>query len=207
VKVKYKSKISGEVMSKSANRSILKNLLQNPLQMGTVKESSKALARLMIKQVPPNPDYIVEFGAGTAPITDVLAQNYPPEKIYSFELNKDLYQKARARVPGVRFYNCNVIEAPQILPDQVVGRVDAILSSLPLVNLSAETNREILQSAFKILKPHGVFVQFTYLPFLPPIQVHKELGLWSQFEGVEWWNLPPAYVWVFRRIDSKTKPS
>lgn len=179
----------------------------NPLQIGTVKESSKALARLMIKQIPKNPEYIVEFGSGTAPITQVLSEHYPTEKIFSFELNKDLYHKARTRLPEVRFYNCNVIEAPEILPDPVVGHVDAVLSSLPLVNLSAETNREILQSAFKILKPNGVFVQFTYLPFMPPIQVHKELGLWSQFEGVEWWNLPPAYVWVFRRIDSGKKHS
>lgn len=194
-------------MPKSANKSLLKNLLMNPLQIGTVKESSKALARLMIKQIPKNPEYIVEFGSGTAPITQVLSEHYPTEKIFSFELNKDLYHKARTRLPEVRFYNCNVIEAPEILPDPVVGHVDAVLSSLPLVNLSAETNREILQSAFKILKPNGVFVQFTYLPFMPPIQVHKELGLWSQFEGVEWWNLPPAYVWVFRRIDSGKKHS
>lgn len=187
------------------SKSMLKSLLRNPLQIGSVKESSKALARMMIKQIPKDPNYIVEFGAGTAPITEELAKKYDPDKIFSFELNKELYQKARTRVPDIRFYNCNVIEAPEILPDEVVGQVDAILSSLPLVNLSAETNREILQSAFKVLKPDGVFVQFTYLPFLPPIQVHKELGLWSQFEGVEWWNLPPAYVWIFRRIDSGQK--
>jgi|SRR6185312_3556775 len=190
---------------KSSSRSLLKNLLQNPLQIGTVKESSKALSRMMIKQIPKDADYIVEFGAGTAPITEEIAKKFSPEKIFSFELNKELYQKARVRVPHVRFYNCNVIEAPEILPTEVVGHVDTVISSLPLVNLSADTNREILQSAFKILKPNGVFVQFTYLPFLPPIQVHKELGLWSQFEGVEWWNLPPAYVWIFRRIDSGQK--
>jgi phosphatidylethanolamine/phosphatidyl-N-methylethanolamine N-methyltransferase len=169
------------------------------MQYGTIRESSPDLARLLLDQVPPNPEWIVEFGAGTGPITEELARRFPAERVFSFELDPDLAQKVRQRAHGVQILNENVIRAPQVLPAEVVGHVDAVVSSLPLLNLSEETTRKILVAAFRILKPQGVFIQYTYLPVLPPIRAHRELGLWAQYEGVVWKNFPPGHVWVFRK--------
>jgi len=182
------------------NIPFLKKWLKNPLQMGTIKPSSKALTELMLSQVPENAEIIVEFGAGTGPITVALDQKFPHSQIFSFELDEELAEKVRQIAPHVKVYSKNVIEAPQVLPSDVIGKVDVILSSLPLLNIPEKVNGQILNTAFQILRPHAAFVQFTYLPFLPPVRIYKELNLWAQFIGVEFNNLPPGFVWSFRRI-------
>lgn len=183
------------------NRSIWKKWLRNPLRVGTIRPSSRGLARLMVEQIPKGAKVIVEFGAGTGPITVELSKKFPEAQIFCFELDKDLAKKVQERVPSVQVIPSDVTEAPFILPEKLVGKVDAVVSSLPLLNISAVVNKKILESAFKILRPQASFVQFTYFPFLPPVRIYKKMGLWSQFNGMELRNLPPAYVWSFRKID------
>lgn len=184
------------------NQFLWKKWLQNPLQVGTIRPSSKGLVNLMAEQIPIDAEVIVEFGAGTGPITQELSRRFPEAQIFCFELDKELADKAQERVPSVQVFNSNVTEAPAILPIELVGQVDVVISSLPLLNIPEAVNKKILASAFKILKPKSSFVQFTYFPFLPPVRVYKQLGLWGQFIGVELKNLPPAYVWSFRKIDA-----
>lgn len=186
---------------------LLHKWIRNPLQYGTITESSRGLSNLMLGQVPPNSNCIVEFGAGTGPITQVLAEQFGPKKIHSFELDPELANKVKIRAPGVHVYSCDVRQSLQVLPKDCVGQVDAIVSSLPLLNLSEEINREILLTSLKLLKPEGVFLQYTYMPFIPPSRVHRELGLETRFVGVHWKNVPPAYVWVFRRYPESTMRS
>jgi phosphatidylethanolamine/phosphatidyl-N-methylethanolamine N-methyltransferase len=177
---------------------MLKKWLKNPLQIGTIFPSSQGLVNLMLEQIPKGAQTIVEFGAGTGPVTEGLNREYTSKKVFSFELDKDLADTVAQRFPKIKVFNENVISAPQVLPKEVVGQVDAIVSSLPLLSISSEINERILESAFAILKPGAPFIQFTYLPFLPPIKAYKEMDIWSQFAGVEFRNLPPAYVWIFR---------
>lgn len=181
-------------------KGLFKKWLKNPFQYGTVRESSSRLATLMLDQVPANPKYIVEFGAGTGPITEALAQRFDPQTVFSFELDPVLAAKARARAPQISVMNKNVIEVANEIPKEALGKVDAIVSSLPLLNMSEELSAKILKAGLSVLSPNGVFIQFTYLPFMPPTQTYHSLGLWGQFRGVEWKNLPPAYVWVFKKV-------
>jgi phosphatidylethanolamine/phosphatidyl-N-methylethanolamine N-methyltransferase len=180
------------------SESMIKKWLKNPLQIGTVLPSSQGLVRLMLEQIPKDPQVIVEFGAGTGPLTAGLNREFPNKKLFSFELDKELAASVKKRFPLIHVFNENVISAPEILPAEIVGQVDAIVSSLPLLSISSDINEKILESAFKLLKPGAPFIQFTYLPFLPPIKAYKEMDIWSQFAGVEFKNLPPAYVWIFR---------
>lgn len=179
---------------------MLKKWIKNPLQFGSVRDSSAGLAQLLINQIPINPKYIVEFGAGSGPITAALSKEYQNSQIYSFELDADLSERVKKRVPTVTVVNSDVLNARKHLPAEVIGNVDAVISSLPLLNISEDVNFQIMESAFSLLNERGVFVQFTYLPFLPPTRVYKKLGLWAQFRGVELQNLPPAFVWVFKKI-------
>ncbi|PIS10296.1 MAG: hypothetical protein COT73_10110 [Bdellovibrio sp. CG10_big_fil_rev_8_21_14_0_10_47_8] len=180
--------------------SMLQQWLKNPFQIGTIKPSSKALVDLMLSQVPADSQCIVEFGAGTGPITEGLVQQFPQAKVFSFELQPELADKVQKQFPSVRVLNCNVTEAASILPAEVIGHVDVILSSLPLLSIPAENHIKILESAFQILKPGGSFIQFTYLPFMPPIRAHQKADLWTQFVGMELKNLPPAFVWSFKKL-------
>ncbi len=153
----------------------------------------------MVQQVPKEAKIIIEFGAGTGPITEALSQSFPNAQIYSFELDREMAAKVQKKCPNVHVYACDVTEAENILPKESLGQVSVILSSLPFLNIPKNIDRQILETAFRILKPQAPFIQFTYLPFLPPLRTYQELGLWAQYVGSEMKNLPPAYVWAFRK--------
>jgi phosphatidylethanolamine/phosphatidyl-N-methylethanolamine N-methyltransferase len=84
-----------------------------------------------------------------------------------------------------------------------VGTVKAVVSSLPLLNLSERERRAVLSQATAALKPGGVLVQYTYGPAEPVSSgLRAELGRVA--ERTHWilFNLPPAAVWRYRRADS-----
>ncbi len=191
--------------SEVTTESFLRKWLKNPLQIGSIRPSSRKLAKLMVLQVPKDAKVIVEFGAGTGPITEALCEAFPNALIYSFELDPEMAAKVQKKCPQVQVFACDVTEAETLLPKDCVGEVSVILSSLPFLNIPKSMDRKILETAFRIMKPQAAFIQFTYLPFLPPLQTYQELGLWAQYVGSELKNLPPAYVWAFRR-DLRSDP-
>lgn len=183
--------------------SIWRKWLRNPLQVGSIRPSSEGLIRLMMAQIPPDAKVIVEYGAGTGPITEALVQTFPQAKIYAFELEPDLAKKVREKLQGftnLTVFNSNVVDSPQLIPTEYVGHVDVVVSSLPLINIGEDVNLKIFKSAAQILKPQAPFVQFTYLPFMPPSKAPFELGFWARFVGAETRNVPPAFVWIFKKL-------
>ena len=80
------------------------------------------------------------------------------------------------------------------------GRVDYVISGLPILWFSRETKAAILSEAFELLKPNGRFQQFTYLG-RPPVgpKLLAELGLGATLLGIAPMNLPPAFVYRFER--------
>ncbi len=91
----------------------------------------------------------------------------------------------------------------RLLDRNQVGAVKALVSSLPLLNLSERERRAVLSQAAAALEPDGVLVQYTYGLAEPvPSGLRAELGL--VVERTHWVlaNLPPAAVWRYRRADS-----
>lgn len=185
--------------------SLLRKWLKNPFQIGSIYSSSRELALLMVSQIPEDAKVIVEFGAGSGPITEVIHEKFPNAQIIAFELDAELAQKVQNNLPNVQVLADDVTKAHTLLPAEICGNVDVILSSLPFLTLPKGLDQKIIDSAFQILKPGASFVQFTYLPVLPPIQIYKELNLWAQFVGSELKNIPPAFVWSFRQERRKLK--
>jgi len=66
--------------------------------------------------------------------------------------------------------------------------------------MPASVQHDILAAAFEVLRPRGVFVQYTYGPSRPVApQVCATLGLRARRHGWAWRNLPPARVYVYSR--------
>ena len=68
-----------------------------------------------------------------------------------------------ARFPGARVVRGDAL----MLERNQVGTVKAVVSSLPLLNLSERERRAVLSQATAALKPGGVLVQYTYGPAEP----------------------------------------
>jgi phosphatidylethanolamine/phosphatidyl-N-methylethanolamine N-methyltransferase len=85
-------------------------------------------------------------------------------------------------------------------PAFTARKIDAVVSSLGLLAMPSSVQRDILHAAFQVLRPGGVFVQYTYGLATPLAkEVRQELGLHCERIGCAWWNLPPARVFVYRR--------
>ena len=80
------------------------------------------------------------------------------------------------------------------------GRVDYVISGLPILWFNRDKKAAILSETFELLKPGGCLQQFTYLG-RPPVgpRLMAELGLRATLLGIAPMNLPPAFVYRFER--------
>lgn len=173
-------------------------LLRNPREISAVVPSSRLLAQAMARGLGPATGRIVEFGPGTGRITaEILAQGVAPADLTLYEMNPAFCAALRRRFPGVRVVNAPAQEATRELAE-----VGAVVSGLPLLSIPREIQRGIVGAAFAILRPGAPYIQFTYGAH-PPVSgaVATALGLGFERGTRIWQNLPPARVYVYRRVE------
>jgi phospholipid N-methyltransferase len=173
--------------------------LRDPFNVASVAPSSRWLARLMATGVHANA-CVVELGAGTGTLTTALLDaGVRPENVFLVEQQLDFVAVLRARFP-----RANVIEANAAVLTGPLGalrgRVDYVISGLPILWFNRDKKAAILAEAFELLKPRGRYQQFTYLG-RPPVgpKLLAELDLRATLLGIAPMNLPPAFVYRFER--------
>lgn len=174
--------------------------LRDPFRIGAVAPSSRWLAKLMATDVRAGA-CVVELGAGTGTLTTALIDSGVREQdLFLVDQAPDFAGVLRARFP-----QANVVQADAATLTRHLGglrgRVDYVISGLPILWFSRETKAAILSEAFELLKPNGRFQQFTYLG-RPPVgpRLLAELGLGATLLGIAPMNLPPAFVYRFARL-------
>jgi hypothetical protein len=77
-------------------------------------------------------------------------------------------------------------------------KIAAVVSSLPLLNQPAPLRAKLIEDAFALMGPTGIFVQFTY-GVKSPVPRQACINKYSAHGGAPIWrNLPPARVWTYR---------
>ncbi len=181
--------------------------LKNPLTTAALSPSSRQLARLMMQELPPGAQRVIELGGGTGVFTRALLdQGIAPDKLMVLELNQELHQYLAQRFVNARVVCGDARELERLVREYHfadAGTVDAVISGLGLLSMSRRMQREIMEAAFGVMSPQGRLIQFTYGPVSPvPREVLDELGLKVRRGGFAWWNMPPASVFVFERSRS-----
>lgn len=174
----------------------LRQLIRNPKQVSAIAPSSPFLARAMARTLSPS-DRVVEFGPGTGSLTrGILGRGVAPQNLTGFELDPDFVGKLRSDFPGVTFHHAGADRAAEF----TAPGVDAVISGLPLLSMPGPVVQAIVGAAFAILKPGGLYIQFTYGPKPPvPEAVMQALGITATKGPHVLFNLPPARVYHFRR--------
>jgi phospholipid N-methyltransferase len=196
---------NGPVLSERRNSAseylkFLQAWIRRPRQTASIVPSSPHLGRLMARQIDPEGGPVMELGGGTGALTrEILATGLPPDHLEVVEIDEALARNLRRSFGGVR-----IIEAPAqtVLAEALggPGGYQCVISGLPLLAMSKPLQKAILAEAFKLLRPGGSFIQFTYSP-RPPLAdaVADALDLGVERIGTIVRNVPPATVFRYRR--------
>ena len=177
------------------------------LRQGTAIASlaprSRWLARAPVSNIDwSRPNVIVELGAGTGPITRVLAERAGGRsRVLVVERDPDFARILRERHgahPDVEVVEGDVRDLGRMLHDRGIERVDHVVSGLPTPSFPADLQRELFRVVRRVLEPEGSFNQITEMPL-----VYR--GLYRRhFDEVRFVfeprNLPPGGVYLCRGI-------
>lgn len=178
----------------------LRAIGSDPSQVGAIAPSGPALARLITSELGSHSGPIVELGPGTGVFTQALLDQGVREKdLTLIECCPDFATLLRERFPAARVLQMDAsrLHRQSELPHNSIG---AVVSGLPLLNLSPAKVLTLLRGAFRCMHPRGAFYQFTYGPRCPvPRTCLDRLHLESTCLGRTFANLPPAAVYRVSR--------
>jgi phosphatidylethanolamine/phosphatidyl-N-methylethanolamine N-methyltransferase len=173
--------------------------IANPLKVGALLPSSRALARLVARNVEIGPDdAVIEVGAGTGSITKALVSaGIPRDRLFVIEIDADLCTYLRKQFPQVQIIHGDAGRLLDIVPSRWHGRVSTVISGIPMITLPFDAQQRLIRSWFSITKPGGQMLQYTY-SLISPIP-EARLGLNVRRCGMAFLNVPPASVFSYRK--------
>ena len=178
----------------------LKSLVATPRLTGAVAPSSRALARAMAAALGHVPHgLVIELGPGTGPVTRALLERgVAARRLVLIEYDPSFCRLLESRFAPAKIIQGDAYDLPRTLAEYAGERIAAVVSSLPLLNQPPYRREKLIEDAFDLMGPDGVFVQFTY-GLLSPIPRQACAGRYSAHYGAPIWrNLPPARVWTYR---------
>src|SRR3989344_3794256 len=177
----------------------LKKFLRHGTNIASAVPSSRWLAAKTISNVDwKKTRVIVELGAGTGPITDMLAKHAEAGcKLIIIERDTDFLRILKGRFSAhsnIEVIGGNACSIQGILSARGIQKVDHIISGLPTPSLSKEDQRRLFAGVRATLTPGGSFNQLTEIPLI-------YLGYYRRwFRDVKFIfeprNIPPAGVYI-----------
>ena len=141
----------------------------NPI--ASIAPSSRWLARTTVRNIAwDRVNVLLELGAGTGPITRVMAERARPDcRIVVVERDPDFARLLQERF-GDRS-NVEVVEGDarnlgSILSDRGIDQVDHVISGLPVPSFPKELQHALFRQVRSILRPEGTFNQITELAWV-----------------------------------------
>lgn len=187
-------------------RTFLATAVRHPTMTGAATPTSGAVAATVAQVVPTSgAPVVVELGPGTGSLSTAIHRRLPGgSRHIGIELGVELAEHLRTRQPWMETVHGDARDLAALLGELGVGRVDAVVSSIPWSVLDVPTQDDILRQAREALAPHGAFTAMTYLP-----RQHSQGGrqfrlrLEATFDEVlthtTWRNVPPVLHYICRR--------
>lgn len=181
------------------NLRFLRAMIARPRNVGAIAPSSPALAQAIARQVDLTREGpILEVGPGTGVITHALLQHgVAPERLTLIEYDEDLARHNAARFPRVRVIQGDAFDLDTTLGDRHRDPFAAIVSGIPLLNFTLAQRHAYMDGLVRHMTPGAPLIQFSYglhSPVAPPPghSITRAAFVLN--------NLPPARVWVYRKI-------
>jgi tRNA (cmo5U34)-methyltransferase len=135
------------------------------------------LYRWTLDLIPANVKNIVDLGAGSGLLTQLLRERFPDAHIHLIDFSEPMLSLARARFGDdkhVTYHHANYVTEP--LPE----RVCTIASSLSIHHLEDDDKRIVFKRVHAALIPGGVFVNAEHVGGSTPSLEARYQALWLQ---------------------------
>lgn len=187
---------------RARKRHFLAAWIRSPLKIGALVPSSRKLAHAMAAEVDTGkPGSIIELGGGTGAVTQgLLSAGIPPERLIIIERDRKLHAVLTSHFPDLNILCADVAELDKVLIGAGVTRVNAIVSSLPLLSMPKPVRQAIVHQMAAAIGHDTVLIQFTYGPRSPISRQHlRHYHLQGRRKKLVVANVPPAHVWVYKK--------
>jgi phosphatidylethanolamine/phosphatidyl-N-methylethanolamine N-methyltransferase len=122
------------------------------------------------------------------------------ERLTLIEIDSKLGGHLRRAFPEMDVIIAPAQELEKLWRERNGPPVGAVVSTMPMRLFGKADIAAILSNALAVLEPAGVFVQFTYRQSGPvPAEICETLGLKAERFCRVWINLPPAWIWIYRK--------
>ncbi|GAC1447482.1 MAG: hypothetical protein NVSMB9_29670 [Isosphaeraceae bacterium] len=181
----------------------LGKFLRQGTAIASLAPSSRWLSRTTVRNVDwDRARLLVELGAGTGPITRVLAEKAHPDcKVIVLERDPDFARLLRDRYQGLAHFEIiegDVRDLARMLADRDIRRVDHVISGLPVPSFPRDLQRDLFRVVAAILSPEGTFNQITEMPWVY-WRFYQRFFEEVRF-AFEPRNFPPAGAYFCRRV-------
>ena len=186
---------------------IFSKFLKSPRTVGAVAPSSRALAEMMVSNLPEGaPITVVELGPGTGAFTGAIVDRIGPDaRFLAIDIEPDFVDKIRKRWPSVECVCASAEQLERLVSDRAIGPVDHIISGLPFASLPVAMTRQILEGIEHTLRPGGTFTTFQYVHGygMPPGRLFRqqmtEIMGTPPKRRLVLRNFPPTYILTWTR--------
>jgi len=181
----------------------LGKFLRQGTAIASVAPSSRWLSETTVRNIDwGTVNALVELGAGTGPITRVIARHARPDcRVVVIERDHDFARLLRDRfrdMPNFDVVEGDVRDLESILAGRGIDRVDHVISGLPVPSFPKELQQALFDAVRKVLRGNGTYNQITEIPW---IFWRFYLGFFDDVQfAFEPRNLPPAGAYFCRGI-------
>ena len=198
--------IEKEIQSREG-KLFLQQWFKNPKQLGTLAPISVSLAEAAASLIEDTDGLVVEIGSGTGRLTRALLRGgVKPSNLALVEIDAPmcefLCETLKEVIPSLPYIiHGDAANLQNILPKNFCGKTNTIVSAIPFMYMPTKLRDDIINSCFDIMPEGGKIIQVSYNPWSP--FAHRDDISQERVRSL-WLNLPPGFVWVFRKSQGKT---
>lgn len=163
--------------------------------VASITPSSKYCVRKLCEHIDfATTDVIVEYGGGTGVFTkEFLKKMKPDARLFVFETNDNFYKKL-SQIDDNRLtvFHQTVEDILELLPEDVVGNVDHVVSGIPFSFFEWEMKIDILSKTKTILQESGSFLAYQTSGHLKEPLTEAFGNFTTEFC---WKNIPPYFIY------------
>ncbi|MFP8489870.1 class I SAM-dependent methyltransferase [Gracilimonas sp. Q87] len=163
--------------------------------VASITPSSKYCVRQLCKYIDfPKTDVIVEYGGGTGVFTKhFLKEMHPNARLFVFETNDNFYDLLSSIDDDrLTVFHESVEDILTLLPDDLVGNVDHVISGIPFSFFDWDMKMDILSKTKGVLKFEGSFLAYQTSGHLKEPLTEAFGNFTTEFC---WKNIPPYFIY------------